>query len=131
MDNNNDTNQVTSSSEDGVNGGSGSSEQDEQGSNESDEYSDSDNNKKQSSGVSSDDYEDYSRLPPLPQNPADTKGSSSKEPTFPLKLHMILSNPAHEGEFFLSNIKQPLIGSQLRFLNVENWSMARSLSLDK
>lgn len=102
--NNDETNQVTSSSEDGVNGGSGSSEQDEQGSNESDEYSESDSNKKQTSGgIIVDDYQDYSRLPPLAQNPADVKGTSSKEPTFPVKLHMILSNPEHEGEFLFSN----------------------------
>jgi hypothetical protein len=37
-------------------------------------------------------YRDFSQVPPKPTNPS----TGNKEPTFPMKLHMILSNPAYE-----------------------------------
>jgi hypothetical protein len=44
-------------------------------------------------------YQDCSKLPPAAQKEkAETTPSQApRDPTFPVKLHMILSNPAHEG----------------------------------
>mmetsp|Transcript_18725 Transcript_18725/g.38742 ORF Transcript_18725/g.38742 Transcript_18725/m.38742 type:complete len:561 (-) Transcript_18725:617-2299(-) len=43
-------------------------------------------------------YQDFSKLPPLPrkEHVLPSQSETAKEPTFPVKLHMILSNPDHE-----------------------------------
>ncbi len=45
-------------------------------------------------------YVDYSRVPPSGSNSVASifKAASAKEPTFPVKLHLILSNPEYEGK---------------------------------
>lgn len=45
-------------------------------------------------------YVDYSRTPPSGLSNVATifKAASAKEPTFPVKLHLILSNPEFEGK---------------------------------
>ena len=47
-------------------------------------------------------YQDMSHLPPLPKKSNSASSSNqkqaAKEPTFPVKLHMMLSNPEFEGK---------------------------------
>lgn len=56
----------------------------------------SDDNANSADELTFDYYRDYSQLPPLPGKEGKRRPDSKVEPTFPVKLHMILSNPKHE-----------------------------------
>jgi hypothetical protein len=65
-------------------------------------------------------YRDCSQLPPVDHKDktGDTASQSQlaqKDPTFPIKLHMILSNPAYEGtlKVWSSSVEDRIVVNQL------------------